>query len=52
MSIYEDYDVYPDGSIKDPDGAVKDGNLEQLSNGCYYNKWTRKEYWPDGTPKD
>ena len=51
MSVYEDYEKYPDGSIKDPEAAVRDGNLEKLTNGCYYNKWTHKEYWPDGTEK-
>ena len=36
MSVYEDYEKYPDGSIKDPEAAVRDGN---------------QEYWPDGTEK-
>lgn len=50
MSCYEDYEKYPDGTIKDPKAAVAAGNLEETSDG-FYNKWTGKVYWPDGTER-
>lgn len=31
--------------------AVENNHLEKFSNGCYWDKETNEEYWPDGTKK-
>lgn len=33
------------------DRAVNNGDLEELSNGSYWDRQTGDEYWSDGTKK-
>ena len=32
--------------------AVDNGHLQKLSNGRYYDRETKQEYWQDGTKKN
>ena len=41
-----DYD-----SQSEAERACNNGDLVRLSNGCYWDKQTGEEYWPDGTKK-
>lgn len=52
--ISNSYDVDDDGNISEDelDTALENGDLEELTNGDYYCRYSGETFWFDGTKKN